>query len=108
MKNKVYIENIKETREYESNILLSDILKDVEARLPYPVYLAKLDNAYRALTHQLTHDCTLEFLDLRNNEAWLVYQNSLVLVFIKAVHDMFGKETFRSSRNMPPRTRLIT
>ena len=51
MKNKVYIENIKETREYESNILLSDILKDVEARLPYPVYLAKLDNAYRALTH---------------------------------------------------------
>ncbi|MBQ3375518.1 MAG: hypothetical protein IJG49_03810 [Erysipelotrichaceae bacterium] len=108
MKLKVYIENIKETREYESDILLSDVLKDVEDCLPYPVYMAKLDNAYRALTHQLTHDCNLEFLDLRNNEAWLVYQNSLVLVFIKAVHDLFGKDVLVNVRNSLNKGLFIT
>ena len=78
---------------------MKDILKDAQNELPYPVYLAKLDNAYRALTHEISHDSTVEFLDLRNQEAWLVYQNSLVLIFIKAVHDLFGKKVLVTVKN---------
>ena len=98
MKYKVKIENLNTVKEYDG-VPLAVIQKDIEDQLPYPIYLAKLDNAYRALTHVLNHDCTIEFLDLRNNEAWLVYQNSLVLIFIKAIHDVFGKDVLVNVRN---------
>ena len=62
---------------FENEVRLEDILDQVKDELPYPVYLAKLDNAYRALTHVTEHDCSIEFLDMRNQEAWLVYQQFL-------------------------------
>ena len=84
---------------FEDGTKLEEVLKQVEDKLPYPIYLAKLDNAYRALTHKMSHDSKVEFLDLRNQEAWLVYQNSLILIFIKAVHDLFGKKVLVTVNN---------
>jgi uridine kinase len=84
---------------FENSIRIEDILKEVKDELPYPVYLSKLDNAYRALTHITEHDCKIEFLDLRNQEAWIVYQNSLILIFIKAVHDVLGKKVLITVNN---------
>ena len=34
-----------------------------------------------------------------NQEAWLVYQNALILIFIKAVHDLFGKKVLVTVNN---------
>ena len=100
MKLNATITNLKnKVVSFEDAIRLEDILKQVKDELPYPVYLAKLDNAYRALTHITEHDCSIEFLDLRNQEAWLVYQNSLILIFIKAVHDLFGKKVLITVNN---------
>ena len=84
---------------FEDQIKIEDLLNMVKDELPYPVYLAKLDNAYRALTHVTEHSCSIEFLDMRNQEAWLVYQNSLILIFIKAVHDLFGKKVLVTVNN---------
>ena len=84
---------------FEDQIKIEDLLNMVKDELPYPVYLAKLDNAYRALTHVTEHSCSVEFLDMRNQEAWLVYQNSLILIFIKAVHDLFGKKVLVTVNN---------
>ena len=97
---KVYIQNL-DNRElsYPEGTDVETVLKDVRDELPLPVYVSKLDNAYRAFTHKLTHDSHIEFLDLRNQEAWQVYQNSLVMVFIKAVHDVLGKDVRVSIRN---------
>ena len=94
--------------EFEDRIRVEDLLVQVKDELPYPIYLAKLDNAYRALTHITEHDCVIEFLDLRNQEAWLVYQNSLILVFIKAVHDLFGKKTWITVNNSLNKGLFIT
>ena len=100
MTHKAKILNLKDREiTFEDSIRIEDILKQVEKELPYPVYLAKLDNAYRALTHVTEHDCNIEFLDLRNQEAWLVYQNSLILIFIKAVHDVLGKNVLITVNN---------
>ena len=100
MKYKATISNLdNRVIEFEDSVKLEDLLKQVQDELPYRVYLTKLDNAYRALTHITEHDCRIEFLDLRNNEAWLVYQNSLILIFIKAVHDIFGKKTWVTVNN---------
>lgn len=100
MKLKATIKNLNNrVIEFEDRVKLEDLLNQVKDELPYPVYLARLDNAYRALTHITEHDCTIEFLDMRNHQAWLVYQNSLILLFIKAVHDLFGKKVLVTVNN---------
>ena len=97
---KVYIDNLNGRElSYPEGTDVETVLKDVRDERPLPVYVSKLDNAYRALTHKLTHDSHIEFLDLKNQEAWQVYQNSLVLIFIKAVHDVLGKDTRVNIRN---------
>ena len=85
--------------EYPKNTRVETILNDYRDEMPYPIYACKLDNAYRALTHVITHDCEIEFLDLRNQATWLIYQNSLVILFIKAIHDLYGKDITVSVRN---------
>ena len=89
----------KMTFEVEKNSTVEEILKQVEDKLPYPIYACKFDNIYRSLTHKITHDCTVEFLDMKNQATWLIYQNSLSLIFIKAVHDVMGKDVQVSIRN---------
>lgn len=76
---------------------IEDFLSLIEYK--YPIYLAKLDNAYRSLSHIVTHDCKIELLDITNNAAWLTYQNSLTFLYIKAVHDVCGKDTLVSINN---------
>ncbi len=83
--------------EEETNVL--DILKNYRGKLPYPVYSCKVNNLYRGLNHKLHHDTKLEFLDIKNQATWLVYQNSLVLLYMKAVHDVLGKEVKVSINN---------
>ena len=109
MKYTATITNLENTIiEFEDRVKMEDLLKQVEGKLPYKVYLAKLNNAYRALTHITEHSCEVEFLDLRNQEAWHVYQNSLILIFIKAVHDVFGKNVLITVNNSLNKGLFIT
>lgn len=73
--------------EYKS---AEEILCELSIDTPYKVLLCKVDNCYRSLSHKITHSCTIEYLDMRNNYAWLVYQNSLVFLYKKAVLDVVG------------------
>ena len=77
---------------YDHNVSVEGVLNDVSSELKYPVFLCKLDNVYRGLSHEVHHDCRIELLDLRNSAAWATYQNSLILIFIKAVHDTLNKD----------------
>lgn len=109
MKHNAKILNLKErVVSFEDAVRIEDILDRVKDELPYPVYVAKLDNAYRALTHITEHDCQIEFLDMRNQEAWLVYQDSLILIFIKAVHDLFGNKVLVTVNNSLNKGLFIT
>ncbi len=91
---------LKETvKDYPINTSVETVLSDFREQLPYPVYSCKLDNSYRALTHLITHDSEIEFLDMRNQATWLIYQNSLILLFSKAMHDICGKNNHISVRN---------
>ena len=51
------------------------------------------------LSFVLRHDSTVEFLDFSSQAAWVVYQNSLELLYMKAVHDVCGKETLVTISN---------
>ena len=92
--------NLKETTfECEAGTKVEDILNIIKDKMPYPIYACRLDNAYRSLTHIIGHDSYIEFLDIRNQATWLIYQNSLILLFIKALHDICGKRYKVSVRN---------
>ncbi len=88
-----------ETIEVETNMEAREILNHLKNKPIYPVYGCKVDNAYRGLLHNVHRDCTVEFLDIRNQAMWLVYQNSLVLLYLKAVHDVLGKDVLVSINN---------
>ena len=63
----------------------------VADQLQYPVYAAKRDNVIERLTEPVHADSLVELLDLRNRSAELIYQNSVSLLYIKAVQDVLGK-----------------
>ena len=85
--------------ELSQNTCVEDILKNYEDKFPYPIYACKFNNHYRGLAHIVHHDGVLEFLDIRNQPTWTIYQNSLELLYIKAVHDVCGKDVLVTISN---------
>lgn len=77
-------------KEIVSGVTAEQILIELNETLPYKVLLCKVDNSYRGLSHKITRPCTIEYLDMHNNYAWLVYQNSLVFLYKKAIYDVLG------------------
>ena len=84
---------------FDHNLKAYEILDMIKDKLTYPCYGCKVDNSYRGLLHNVHRDCTVEFLDIRNQAIWMVYQNSLVLLYLKAVHDVLGKDVLVSINN---------
>ena len=66
-----------------SGTTAEEILSELNECLPFKVLLCKVDNSYRGLSHKITRPCTIEYLDMHNNYAWLVYQNSLIFLYKK-------------------------
>lgn len=64
------------------------------------VLLCKVDNSYRDLNHKINRSCSIEFLDMSDNYAWLVYQNSLILLYEKAVYDILGNVQVNVSNSL--------
>ncbi len=61
------------------------------SNLPYTVLAAKVDNKVGELTKKIENSCRIEFLDMRDQAANLIYQRSLSLLYLKAIHDVLGK-----------------
>ncbi len=94
-----YDKNKLDTIEVNEGTTAQEIIKNYKSKLTYPIYACKMNNLYRSLGHKISHSGKLEFLDITNQATWLVYQNSLVLLYIKAVHDVLGKEVKVSINN---------
>ena len=62
-----------------------DIVKD---NIQYDIYAARINQTLGKLDTILSTDCELELLDIRTQVSKLIYQNSLNLIFIKALHDI--------------------
>ena len=62
----------------------------MENELPYTVLAAKVNNKLVTLAYKIHRDCHIEFLDMRTQVANLIYQNSLTLIYLKAVYDVLG------------------
>ena len=74
----------------EKGISIEELYKTMEKELPYTVLAAKVNNKPVTLAYKIYRDCHIEFLDMRTQVANLIYQNSLTLIYLKAVYDVLG------------------
>lgn len=77
--------------EIQDGATYETLAQQVSHLLPYPVFAAKRNNVIERLTEPVQANSVVELLDLRNRSAELIYQNSVSLLYIKAVHDVLGK-----------------
>ena len=76
--------------EVSSGTTLEELYKEYQEQVPYTVLAARVDNEVKPLTYSPEQDCSVEFLDMRTQEANVIYQNSLILLYLKAVRDVLG------------------
>ena len=74
----------------EGPVVLGELAREFRDELPYTVLLAKVNGMYEELSFPVSEDCTVELLDIRDHSADLTYQNSLSLIYLKAVCDVLG------------------
>ncbi len=74
------------------NVTAEDVLNSVKDRIKYSVYAALIDNKVMALNTRLTEGVSLRFLDIRSKQAFLMYQNSLVMLLLAAAKDIIGDQ----------------
>lgn len=87
-------------KEIQEDITAEALLSELNEEVPYKVLLCKVDNKYCGLSHKIHRPCTVEYLDMRNNEAWLVYQSSLVFLYKKAIQDVLGDVQLEISNSL--------
>lgn len=75
----------------ERGMTIEEIYKEIKEELPYTVLAARVNNKIERLEHRVYGDCRVELLDMRTQEANLIYQNSLCLIYLKAIEDVLGK-----------------
>lgn len=76
--------------EVEAGVSVERIYRSIEKELPYTVLAAKVNNRLEDLNYIPTENSMIELLDMRTQDANLMYQYSLTLLYIKAVRDVMG------------------
>ena len=74
------------------SVTAEDVLNSVRDRIKYSVYAALIDNKVMALNTRLTDGVSLRFLDIRSKQAFLMYQNSLVMLLLAVAKDIIGDQ----------------
>ncbi len=88
----VYFEQaLLETFDFDHEVLIEDVVKLVQSKLPYRILCARVNEHRQPLNTVLKKDCKVELLDLRDPWANMVYQSSLSLLYMKACKDVVGE-----------------
>lgn len=79
--------------EAEAGITPQQLAERHPEHCPYQVLACSVNNVSERLTVPLKEDCELELLDMRSPYGNMCYQSSLSLLYLEAVHHVFGKDT---------------
>lgn len=79
-----------EDLQVEPGTTVEQIYKQNSENIPYPVVAAMVDHVVQPLDIAIVKPCMIQLLDVRNKQAYLIYQNSLILIFIRAVREILG------------------
>ncbi|HHE40647.1 MAG TPA: nucleoside kinase, partial [Candidatus Cloacimonetes bacterium] len=67
------------------------LMKKEQLEFEYVVVAVKIDNIIFPLEHIIDSNCSVEFIHIGTREGLRIYQNSLIFVFMRAVHELFEK-----------------
>ena len=68
---------------------LLDICANYKSFYKADIIAARVDNDIRELGYQLLDDCSVNFIDLSDEDGMRIYKRSASFILIKAVHDLF-------------------
>ena len=74
---------------------LMDVLRSIDMSMPYPVLVARVNNAFKSLGYRIYKPVTVEFLDVRSFEGYRVYQRTLSFVMQRASLELFPERKLR-------------
>ncbi|MDK2784916.1 MAG: uridine kinase [Bacillota bacterium] len=77
-----------EVRDFPYGTTLLAISREYEGHHPSPILAARVNGELRELTHALTEDATLEFLDLGTDDGQRIYIRSLSFLLVRAAEDV--------------------
>ncbi|MCR4611919.1 MAG: nucleoside kinase [Lachnospiraceae bacterium] len=84
---KIEVEGV--TKEYPEGTQIIDVAKEFQKDDEFPIILSVYNNYLKELTHPLTEDGRIEFLNTSNKDARKAYRRSVVLMLQKAVYDIY-------------------
>lgn len=79
-----------ETVSVDAPVSIEQIVKTYGDKDAYTVIAAKRNHTLVSLCTEIDASCDIEFLDMRNQAANLIYQNSLILIYLKACSEILG------------------
>ena len=90
MKVKVRVEPKGEhkTINIEAGSTIEDLIAKFEKDIKYSVVYAKMNNSLVELTAPIKENSEVEILDIRTQAANLIYQNSLALIYLRAIDEV--------------------
>lgn len=77
------------TMNIDAGSTMLHLIKMLDKEIKYPVVYAKMNNSMVELTTPILENSTVELLDIRTQAANLIYQNSLCLIYLRAVDVVF-------------------
>ncbi len=78
------------SRNIKPGTTIGQVCESSAELFPYTVVAAKVNHKIVPLSFEIDEECTIEPLDIRTQAANLIYQNSLALIYLKAVEDVCG------------------
>ena len=87
-----------EERQYPQGATYEDVANDYQKEYDNLIALAARDGKIRELFKKLTRDCEITFFPLKDDVGNKTYVRSATMLFLKAVFDVFGRETVQNCR----------
>ena len=85
----------KKVKEYPMGTTYLHISKEYETEFENDIILVLVNNKLRELHKRVKKDCELEFITTKNNDGRKTYNRGLIIVMLKAIYNVLGKEIAR-------------
>jgi len=86
-----------EKKQYPQGITFETIAREYQNQYDDLIVLASVNGKMRELFKRVTKDCKIEFYTLKDEAGYKSYARTVTMLFLKAVHDVFGQEAVRNS-----------
>lgn len=91
----IFCKNINSYKEYPMGTTLIEIYKDLNIKTKFQVVAARVNNKMESLTFEIYKPKQIEFVDIGSSSGMRVYVRSLIMIFHKAIEELFPKAQLR-------------